>query len=154
MTQQPRRRGKYAERERHDGVELGADWRKQTVTVLGRYFRLGEVQGGTLYHGTRANLPVGSILEPGHGRNFVQSQTDAVSFTSDLTVAAQWAQKYGAGTYYVYEIEPEGEVDAWRAGLADQGRSFTLREGRAARARVVAAHRFDGPPTSEEKETL
>jgi hypothetical protein len=113
------------------------DWRTQPVVVMGKTFALGAVAGGRLYHGSPISLPVGTILEPGHGRQYKQSASDAVSITSNPERAGYWAAGAKKGALHVYEIEPVGTVEAWRVGLADMGRSFDLWEGRVAKARII-----------------
>jgi hypothetical protein len=135
---QPRRHGRYAERHRHEAdAELATDWREQPVTVMGRRFTLGNVGSGVLLHGSTADLPDGTILEPGHSRNFAESADDAVSITSDAIRADYWVNETGAGERFIYEVEPLGEVGVWRAGLANAGKSFHLYEGRVPAARII-----------------
>jgi hypothetical protein len=145
---QPRRAGKFAERHRNDADDtLPGEWRHQVVTVMGRAFQLSEVSGGQLFHGSRHRLAVGTVLEPGHNRNFVQSSTDTVSITSEPGRAQHWAEQSGAGPHFIYEVEPLGAVDVWRAGLADQGQSFRLFEARVPQARIVALYSADSTVT-------
>lgn len=39
---------------------------------------------------------------------------------------------------FEYEVEPIGDIDQWRCGLAEYGKKFVLWEGRAPAARIVA----------------
>lgn len=103
---------------------------------MGRRFKLGDVNGGRLFHGTRAVLAEGDVLEPGHGTNFEESSVETVSITSSAETAAYWAAQAG-GAVHVYEVEPIGGVEIWRAGLANRGSNFELFEGRVHSARVL-----------------
>lgn len=141
MSFQPRHQdGRFAEKAGSPAeVSLG-DWREQTVSVYGRPFPLGSVEGGKLYHGSTHDLPVGTILEPQEERNFKQSADDAVSITSDTQLAAYWPKQASGddAPVFIYEVEPLGEVDAWRVGLANQGRNIRLAEGRVPTARIIS----------------
>lgn len=126
-----------------------SDWRDQDVIVEGRERRLGDVKGGKLYHGSPARLSVGDVVEPGHGARFGISPFHSVSLTSDFDRAAFWGRprtiwKDPRGITktltYVYEVEPVGPVESWRASPADYGESFVLYEARASRARIVTVH--------------
>ena len=121
---------------------LEFDWRNQFVPVVhwGDQRLLGTVLGGRLYHGTGSALVPGTVLEPGHSKNFRQSG-QFVSITSDATRAWYWAYKAGfpREQIHVYEVEALGEVTCWRAGLADCG-GWILWEGRVSRARIACEH--------------
>jgi len=114
------------------------DWRDTPVVVEGRRFLMGQVAGGQLFHGSPVQLEVGDVLEPGHGRNHTQSAAAAVSITSDEGRAGSWARDAAKGQpYFVYEVEPAGPVQVWRAGLAEYGTSFCMYEARTPAARIV-----------------
>jgi hypothetical protein len=122
-------------------VDLTAadDWRDQQVVVEGRSFTLGDVYGGRLFHGSPHEISDGDTLEAGRsGTNFKQSSQDAVSITSGADIAHHWAKDAADGRpFYVYEVEPAGPVQVWRAMLANYGKSVRLQEGRVSSARVV-----------------
>lgn len=111
-------------------------WQDQPMKVEGRSFTLGQVSGGKLYHGSPTELPVGTLLEPGHGTNYKQSSPTDVSITSNAHRARTWVTEDSAASY-VYEIEPLGPVAQWRTGLAEYGESFHLWEGRVGSARIT-----------------
>lgn len=111
------------------------DWKSTRVDVMGKVFTLGQVKGGKLYHGSAVEFKSGDTLEPGHGKNFKQS-INAVSFTSEYNRALHWARASSCPAH-VYEIEPIGEVQIHRVGLADGGTSFVLWEGRSPKAKVI-----------------
>lgn len=113
------------------------DWHQQAVTVFGRSFLLGQVEGGRLYHGSPQHLAPGTVLTPGHDKNFKQSAAGAVSITSDLQTAKHWGSLGGKRRVFIYEVEPLSPVEVWRAGLANFGKSIVLYEGRVASARVL-----------------
>lgn len=117
----------------------GTDWRDQPVVVEGRSFTLGDVYGGRLFHGSPHEIADGETLESGRSEvNFEQSSESSVSITSGADIAHHWAKEAAAGRpFYVYEVEPAGPVQVWRAMLANYGQSVRLQEGRVSSARVV-----------------
>lgn len=122
-----------------------AKWRSQPIRVDAKVFRLGDVMGGKLYHGTTAKLHAGDVLVGGKHRNFRESSESDVSITSDLERAHYWARQVAersGGMPVVYEVKPMDEVSVWRVGLASYGSSFTLWEGRTAKAVVVRPAAF------------
>ena len=119
--------------------QTAPDWREQEAVVYGRRRPLAEVDGGRLYHGSPVELAVGTVIEPGHGRNHQQSAEDAVSITSDLRRAIHWAREAAGGAdSFVYEVEPLGPVDVWRVAPCNQGQNIRLWEARTPKARVVS----------------
>jgi hypothetical protein len=82
------------------------------------------------FHGSPHLFEPGTVLEPGHGKNFKQSADAAVSITSDPSRARHWAKQAG-DTAHVYEVEPLGDVGMWRAS------EHVVYEARTPRARVV-----------------
>jgi Rifampin ADP-ribosyl transferase len=119
---------------------VATSWENQTVIVEGRPHLLGEIEGGKWYHGTPATLQPGDIVEPGHGHNFKQSPDAMVSISSDLGMAKTWAimaAREQGGTPHIYEVEPLGQVHAWRMSLANYGKSIAALEARVTSARVT-----------------
>jgi hypothetical protein len=116
------------------------DWRTQPVVIEGRRMMYADLSGGQLFHGSKARLQVGDVLEPGHDRNHRQSAPDAVSITSVDGRAGAWARETvkPGETYFVYEVEPVGRIEDWRTGPAEYGTRFNLWEGRVPGARIVA----------------
>lgn len=68
---------------------------------------------GVLLHGTKADLPLGSLLIPGFPSNFDESHTaNHVYFTETLDAAAWGAElAVGSGRPRIYIVTPMGEVE-------------------------------------------
>jgi rifampin ADP-ribosylating transferase len=66
------------------------------------------------FHGTKADLKVGDMIEAGHGANFgdLERATTYVYFTGTLD-AATWGAELalGEGPGRIYEVEPTGVFD-------------------------------------------
>lgn len=66
------------------------------------------------FHGTKADLKVGDVIEPGHGANFgdLERTTTYVYFTGTLD-AATWGAELalGDGRGRIYEVEPTGTFE-------------------------------------------
>jgi len=74
----------------------------------------GEVTEWTLYHGTRAELKPGDLIQPGHIANFGNKDrtTTYVYFTRTLDAAAWGAElAAGAGSGRIYVLEPTGPIE-------------------------------------------
>ena len=75
---------------------------------------LDEVTEWTHYHGTRADLRPGDLIEPGHAANFGATARAAnfVYFARTLD-AATWGAELaaGEGPGRIYLVEPTGEVE-------------------------------------------
>ena len=119
-------------------IKSSFDWRAQEVHVMGKDFRLGDLHGGKLYHGSPHKLTVGTVLTPQTKKNYKQSG-NAVSITSNAARAAHWGSV--GGVPYVYEVEPLSDVDVWRAGLVAGATAFELWEGRVAKAKILSVLR-------------
>jgi rifampin ADP-ribosylating transferase len=68
-----------------------------------------DTSSGRLYHGTRADLKPGDLIQPGHASNFTERRSFWVYFSGTLNAAtwgAELAQGEGAGR--IYEVEPTG----------------------------------------------
>lgn len=66
------------------------------------------------FHGTKADLKVGDMIEPGHGANFgdIERATTFVYFTGTLD-AATWGAELalGEGRGRIYDVEPTGAFE-------------------------------------------
>ncbi len=75
---------------------------------------IGEVTDWLLYHGTRADLKPGDLIQPGHPPNFGNRDrtTTYVYFTRTLD-AAIWGAELaaGAGAVRIYTVEPTGPIE-------------------------------------------
>lgn len=98
------------ERPDYDGPPHPAmAWRsREPLTVL------AEVTEWTHYHGTRADLRPGDLIEPGHAANFGAAPRTAnfVYFARTLD-AAMWGAELAAGDApgRIYVVEPTGEIE-------------------------------------------
>ena len=75
--------------------------------------RAAEVPPGTtFYHGTKADLRVGDMIEPGFGSNFVDRALKHIYFTATLD-AATWGAELarGEGRGRIYIVEPTGPFE-------------------------------------------
>ena len=122
--------------------DVGArdDWRSQEACVEGRVFTYTDVHGGRMFHGSRYLLDDNTVLSPGSAdTNFKESSSDAVSITSGADIAYHWARESAFNTepFYVYEIEPVGPIEQWRAMVSNFGQNFRLQEGRVQSARIL-----------------
>lgn len=70
---------------------------------------------GPFFHGTKAALKIGDLLEPNHYSNFEAGRTsNYIYFTATLD-AAKWGAELAAGTeeaeQHIYIVEPLGEFE-------------------------------------------
>jgi len=61
------------------------------------------------YHGTRADLRPGDLLQPGFGSNYTERKSPWIYFSETLD-AATWGAELakGEGSGRIYEVEPTG----------------------------------------------
>lgn len=72
-----------------------------------------DVPAGTIfYHGTKAELDIGSLIRPGFGSNFVERGLKHVYFTATLD-AATWGAELakGEGKGRIFVVEPTGAFE-------------------------------------------
>ena len=68
--------------------------------------------GTSFYHGTKANLAVGDLIQPGFGSNFVERELKHIYFTATQDAAAWGAElARGEGRGRIYIVEPTGEYE-------------------------------------------
>jgi hypothetical protein len=69
-------------------------------------------EGTVFYHGTKAELQVGDLLEPGFGSNFVERGLKHIYFTATLE-AATWGAELAKGEARarIYTVEPTGAFE-------------------------------------------
>ncbi len=94
---------------------------------LGAVVRLGDVEirstgqerpavvsdPGPFFHGTRADLAPGDVLEPGHSANFGKRRQANHVYVSASLDAATWGAELavGDGPGRIYEVEPTGVLE-------------------------------------------
>ena len=68
--------------------------------------------GTSFYHGTKANLAVGDLIQPGFGSNFVDRGLKHIYFSATLD-AATWGAELarGEGPGRIYIVEPTGAFE-------------------------------------------
>lgn len=61
------------------------------------------------YHGTRANMSPGDLIQPGHSSNYTERKSPWVYFSETLE-AATWGAELakGEGSGRIYVVEPTG----------------------------------------------
>lgn len=72
-----------------------------------------DVPAGTVfYHGTKADVPIGDLLRPGFGSNFVDRGLKHIYFSATLE-AATWGAELakGDGCGRIYTVEPTGPYE-------------------------------------------
>lgn len=67
----------------------------------------------TYYHGTKADLESGDLIQPGHASNFGERKQAAFVYLSATLDAATWGAELavGAGRGRIYIVEPTGEIE-------------------------------------------
>jgi rifampin ADP-ribosylating transferase len=73
----------------------------------------GEVTEWPLYHGTRADLKSGDLIEPGHSPNFGKPRTTTYVYLTRTLDAAAWGAELaaGEGPGRIYVVEPTGTIE-------------------------------------------
>ena len=69
-------------------------------------------EGTVFYHGTKADLEVGDLLQPGFGSNFVNRGLKHIYFTATVE-AATWGAELAIGQApgRIYTVEPTGSFE-------------------------------------------
>ena len=67
----------------------------------------------TYYHGTKADLQVGDLLEPGHASNYGKRKAGTFVYLSATLDAAIWGAELAVGEGHgrVYIVEPTGSIE-------------------------------------------
>ncbi len=67
----------------------------------------------TYFHGTKADLAIGELIEPGFNSNFGQQKKASYIFLSATLDAAIWGAElaYGKGRERIYLVEPTGAIE-------------------------------------------
>jgi len=64
-------------------------------------------------HGTKADLKVGDLIEPGHASNYGQQKNAAFVYLTATLDAATWGAELslGSGPGRIYIVEPLGDIE-------------------------------------------
>ncbi len=75
--------------------------------------RWGSADPGPFFHGTRAELRVGDLLEPGKGSNFGTRKTSNFVYLTATLDAAVWGAELALGDApgRIYVVEPTGPFE-------------------------------------------
>lgn len=73
--------------------------------------RVGDL--GPFYHGTKAGLKPGDVLEPGYRSNFGERRTANYVYLTATLDAATWGAELavGEGPGRIYRVEPSGPIE-------------------------------------------
>jgi rifampin ADP-ribosyltransferase len=74
---------------------------------------MGEVTEWSLYHGTRADLKPGDLIEPGYNSNYGKRTKAFYVYLTRTLDAATWGAELaaGAGLGRIYVVEPTGPIE-------------------------------------------
>ena len=72
-----------------------------------------DLSSQTLYHGTKANLKPGDLIEPGFNSNYGKRKKAAWVYLSATLDAATWGAELslGEGSGRIYIVEPTGPIE-------------------------------------------
>jgi Rifampin ADP-ribosyl transferase len=73
----------------------------------------GAQDSGPFFHGTKADLKPGHLLEPGHGSNFGEGREANFVYLTATLDAATWGAELalGEGPGRIYRVEPAGLLE-------------------------------------------
>ncbi len=73
----------------------------------------GAQDSGPFYHGTKADLKPGDLLEPGHNSNFGERRSANYVYLTATLDAATWGAELGVGEGpgRIYRVEPTGPFE-------------------------------------------
>ncbi len=73
----------------------------------------GAQDPGPFFHGTKADLTAGDVLEPGHGSNYGERRTANFIYLTATLDAATWGAELavGEGPGRIYRVEPTGPLE-------------------------------------------
>ena len=103
--------------------EIGAasdltDWKSPGHPTMSCYSRealrvIGEVTEWPLYHGTRADLKQGDLIQPGYESNYGKRAKAAHVYLTRTLDAATWGAELavGEGPGRIYIVEPTGPIE-------------------------------------------
>jgi len=75
--------------------------------------RSGADDAGPFYHGTKAQLKPGDLLEPGYSSNFGERRKARYVYVTATLDAATWGAELavGQGPGRIYRVEPTGPIE-------------------------------------------
>ncbi|WP_055545547.1 NAD(+)--rifampin ADP-ribosyltransferase [Streptomyces kanamyceticus] len=75
--------------------------------------RWGSKDPGPFFHGTKAEIAVGALLEPGYGSNYGKGSTANFVYLTATLDAAVWGAELaaGEGRERIYLVEPTGSFE-------------------------------------------
>jgi len=73
----------------------------------------GSLDSGPFYHGTKADLKLGDLLEPGHGSNYGEGNKANYIYLTATLDAAIWGAELAVGDLpgRIYRVEPTGIIE-------------------------------------------
>lgn len=71
------------------------------------------LDSGPFYHGTKANLKTGELLQPGYGSNYGEGKKANYVYLTATLDAAKWGAELavGDGPGRIYRVEPTGAFE-------------------------------------------
>lgn len=74
---------------------------------------IGDLSSQRFYHGTKADLKPGDLIEPGYSSNYGKRKTAAYIYLTATLDAATWGAELalGEGRGRIYLVEPTGPVE-------------------------------------------
>jgi rifampin ADP-ribosylating transferase len=74
---------------------------------------MDEVMEWSLYHGTRADLKLGDLIEPGYNSNYGKRTKASYVYLTRTLDAATWGAELaaGAGLGRIYLVKPTGPIE-------------------------------------------
>ena len=79
----------------------------------GEPLRFGPWETGPYFHGTKADLLPGDLLDPGHSSNFGEQRIASFVYVTATMDAAIWGAELavGEGPGRIYRVEPTGSLE-------------------------------------------
>lgn len=71
------------------------------------------IDSGPFYHGTKANLKIGDLIEPGYKSNYGEGKKANYVYLTATLDAATWGAELavGNGAGHIYIVEPIGSIE-------------------------------------------
>ena len=73
----------------------------------------GAVDSGPFYHGTKATLKIGDLLEPGYSSNYGEHRKANFVYLTATLDAATWGAELAVGNEpsRIYRVKPTGDIE-------------------------------------------